>query len=134
MQLFLKSLGACLIVIFFFAATLFLMNYLAPLCPQGKVFLLKPPFAKFGSGFAYVAPSPPSLENLSDSSTSPTRSTYLVCENGYVLGPAHSIHAEIIGKGKGRFSHWSEAGFVFSASDNSDPNINGRTYLAVDSK
>jgi len=130
MSQFLRVLGAFAILMFFFFATTFLMNYFAPLCPRGEGVELKPPFAKFGTGVAYSAAAP-SLEQFSDTSAAPTRSNYLVCENGHALGPAHTVHAEIIAKGKGRFSHWTATGFVFSAADNSDPNTNGHNYRAV---
>jgi hypothetical protein len=129
MSQFLRVLGAFAILMFFFFATTFLMNYFAPLCPREGV-ELKPPFTKFGTGVAYQAAAP-SLEQFSDTSAAPTRSNYLVCENGVPLGPAHTVHAEIVAKGKGRFSHWNEAGFIFSAADNSNPNTNGHKYRAV---
>jgi hypothetical protein len=132
MRLLLRVLGGCAIVIVSFVGTTFLLNYFAPRCPSGVAYPLKPPFAKAGTGAAYVAPAA-SLEALSDSSATPTRSTYLVCENGHTLGPGHTGHVEIATKGQGRFSHWGTA-FIFSASDNSDPNTNGRAYLAVDTR
>jgi len=46
------------------------------------------------------------------------------------LGPAHTFHAEIVKNGSGRFSHY-ENDVVFSSSDNSDPNLNGRVYALV---
>lgn len=55
-------------------------------------------------------------------------------EDGRELGPAHSPHQLIRDLGQGRFSHWSgdPSGepqvLFFSASDNSDPTANGRTY------
>lgn len=55
------------------------------------------------------------------------RSRLEVLENGRPLGPAHTLHVEIARQGKGRFSHWLRA-LYFSASDNSDPRHNGRTY------
>jgi hypothetical protein len=113
-----------------FYATLFLMNYFHPRCPRGEAVELKLPFQKSGNGFAYVAAAP-SLENHSDSSATPTRSNLVVCEDDFALGPPHSVHVEIDGKGRGRFSHWTAAGFIFSASDSTDPNTNGRRYRAV---
>jgi pectate lyase len=41
-----------------------------------------------------------------------------------------SPHADIAEFGRGRFSHWGEA-IIFSASDNTDANTNGRRYWAV---
>jgi hypothetical protein len=130
MSQFLRVLGAFGILMFFFFTITYLMNYFAPHCPRGEAVELKPPFAKHGTGVAYAAAAP-SLEQFSDSNDASTQSNYLVCENGYALGPAHVVHAEIAAKGKGRFSHWTATGFVFSAADNSDPNTNGRKYRAV---
>jgi hypothetical protein len=135
MREFLKVLGAFAIVLIFFYGTLFFLTDSATssatsYCPQGETVDLKPPFQKSGNGFAYVA-AVPSLESRSDSSTTPLRSKFLICEEGLALGPPHTVHAEVATKGKGRFSHWSGAGFIFSASDNSNPNINQRHYRAV---
>jgi hypothetical protein len=132
MRWLLRLLGGCVIVIVSFAGTTFLLNYFVPRCPSGAAYPFKPPFAKAGTGAAYIVPAP-SLEALSDSGATPTRSTYVVCENGYSLGPGHTVHVEIGTKGQGRFSHWGPV-FIFSASDNSDPNTNGRTYRAIDSR
>ena len=49
-------------------------------------------------------------------------------ENGLERGPAHSSHADIRSSGAGRFSHWTSNTLYFSASDNSDPRTNGKTY------
>jgi hypothetical protein len=130
MQILLRVLGALAIVVVFFVGTLYWMNYQQPRCPQGQALELRPPFSKFGSGFAYAAPAP-TLESLSDTPAAPMRSNYVVCEGRYALGPAHSVHAEIDTRGHGAFSHWNNSGFVFSASDNSDPNTNQRSYRAV---
>jgi lysophospholipase L1-like esterase len=54
-------------------------------------------------------------------------SSVLLLENDRELGPAHSLHHEINGKGEGAFLHYGNA-LYFSASDNSDPNTNGRSY------
>ncbi|MFD2235145.1 hypothetical protein [Phaeospirillum tilakii] len=48
-------------------------------------------------------------------------------EDGRLLGPPHSLHADIADSGAGRYSHWRR-GLVFSSSDNSDPRVNGRVY------
>lgn len=49
-------------------------------------------------------------------------------EDGVPLGPAHCLHAEIRGKGGGRFSHWMRTKLYFSSSDGSDPRTNERLY------
>jgi hypothetical protein len=51
----------------------------------------------------------------------------MLYEDGKPLGLAHAIHDVIRNRGQGRFSHWQDW-LVFSASDNTDPNINGHTY------
>ncbi|MEZ6029462.1 MAG: hypothetical protein R3C46_06890 [Hyphomonadaceae bacterium] len=52
-------------------------------------------------------------------------------ENGKPLGPAEALHEDIRRTGKGAWSHWNFGGVprvLFSTSDNSDPNENGRRY------
>jgi predicted O-methyltransferase YrrM len=67
------------------------------------------------------------------------RSGVVLLEDGRPLGPGNSLHDEIRSVGGGRFSHWIssnpatpddvvESTLYFSASDNSDPNENGRRY------
>jgi pectate lyase len=54
-----------------------------------------------------------------------------VYEDGKELGPADSLHDDIRNKGQGRYSQWPSPGgstLYFSASDNSDPNTNGKKY------
>ncbi len=55
-------------------------------------------------------------------------------EDDKLLGPANSVEQEIIDKGAGRFAllrdAWNYRGpaLMFSTSDNTDPNTNGRKY------
>jgi hypothetical protein len=58
-------------------------------------------------------------------------SPVMIYEDGKPLGPAHSNFADISKLGHGRFSWWTGQGFIFSTSDGSDPNDNGRHYWAV---
>jgi hypothetical protein len=62
-----------------------------------------------------------------DSSEFPRRSPWRLLEDGVLLGPPHSMHADIADVGRGCYSHWND-NFYFSASDNSDPARNRRTY------
>ena len=64
-------------------------------------------------------------DDLADPQSSPLQ----VYEQGRPLGPAHTLHDKITDTGSGRFSHWQSA-VIFSASDNTDPRTNGRTYEA----
>jgi hypothetical protein len=126
----LPVLGGASAVIVVFWLVVAVLNTFAPQCPQDVLAVrLMPPFQRH-VGAAYIKPAP-SLTSAADSVERPAQSGYLVCENGDPLGPAHSQHAEIAGKGKGRFSHWAASGFIFSASNNSDPNTNGRVYTAI---
>src|SRR4051812_11881741 len=126
----LPVLGGASAVILVFWLAVAVLNMLAPQCPQDFLAVrLMPPFKRL-DGAAYAKPAP-ALTSAADSIERPAQSGYLVCENGAPLGPAHSPHAEIAGKGNGRFSHWATSGFIFSASDNSDPNANGRAYIAT---
>lgn len=56
-----------------------------------------------------------------------TRSRLQLYENETALGPAHCLHVRIRRRGLGAFSHW-QSRLIFSTSDNSDPNLNGRQY------
>src|SRR5215813_7826587 len=62
-----------------------------------------------------------------DSMTAPQLSRLFLSENGAILPQRHAPHMEINALGDGRYSHWGDY-VVFSASDNSDPRSNGRTY------
>jgi hypothetical protein len=86
--------------------------------------------ARDTTGFDVFAPAP-EYEELSDSLDRPTRSPLVIYENGKPLGPAHSLHIDIHKLGHGRFSHWTNVGFIFSSSDGTDPRTNGRTYRVV---
>jgi hypothetical protein len=64
-------------------------------------------------------------------------STLGVFEDGVPLGPAHSDVRDIASLGGGRFVYWQSGMFTtlyISASDNSDPNTNGKTYTVSDPK
>ena len=104
--------------------------------PTGKtVVRIFRPFEKFGaSSYAVIAhewTTQGSLEDIADSADDNQRSPVLIYENGRQLGPAHSKHADIASLGMGRYSHWRGLSYVISATDNSDPNTNGRFYWAV---
>ncbi len=59
------------------------------------------------------------------------KSPIILYENDKPLGPAHSDHYDIEKIGLGRYSHVKDLGILFSTSDNSDPNKNGRAYFIV---
>jgi hypothetical protein len=123
------ALGAA--ALYFFIALYLQYTYVPP--PPGDFATLKRPFQSYSTGptdFAVVA-SVPELEQLSDTTDRPTNSPFTIYEDGKPLGPAHSVHADIAKLGHGRFSHWTNTGFIFSSSDGSNPQINGHTYRFV---
>ncbi len=78
-------------------------------------------------GYSYYLPLDKNYQDFCDDNEHPNRSSLLMFEDGTLLGFPHAIHNDIARKGQGRFSHWKDH-LVFSASDNSDPRTNGRTY------
>jgi hypothetical protein len=67
------------------------------------------------------------LLRLADNQSAPHNSRAGLFENALALGPAHTVHEEIRRSGGGRFSDW-DGTLYFSASDNTDPRLNGREY------
>lgn len=68
------------------------------------------------------------LLHLSDDSNArPKDSALSLYEDHQRLGPPHTLHADVVNLGAGRFSHWNGT-LIFSASDNTDPRTNGRIY------
>ena len=86
---------------------------------------LLPPFTR-ESGVAWRA-SLPALTDTANNVHYPYRSRLRLLEDGRPLDGPHTIHDDIRRLGHGRFSHWN-ADVLFAASDNSDPNRNGRRY------
>jgi hypothetical protein len=130
MRLMAKIIGAAGIVAASFVTTLWLLDDNTSTCPAGRTITLSPPFARNPpSGFSYNKVLA-GIDIPGDAPEASARSKLVLCEGDTVLGPAHVIHAEIATQGRGRYSHWGNA-VVFSSSDNSDPNSNGRTYVVV---
>lgn len=104
-------------------------SYVESARPPGTVSKLN--FIYNLAGLAYISPAP-SVDGLADKEPDGQISPLLLYENDRPLGPAHSAQLDTMNIGLGRFSHWKGHGFVFSASDNSDPRTNGRNYWIVD--
>lgn len=68
----------------------------------------------------------PQYASISDKTTGNT-SRLRLFEDGVELGSPHSLHEDIRNAGRGRYSHWDDY-LLFSTSDNSNPNTNGRAY------
>ncbi len=69
----------------------------------------------------------PELASRASSNSAPRGSELMLYEDDEPLYFRNSLHSDIRVAGQGRFSHWGDSLF-FSASDNSDPNTNGRHY------
>lgn len=89
---------------------------------------LRPPFGRNGTFANYIELK--QFVSISDDMNHLERSPVRIYENGRALAPAHSHFKDIREFGAGRFSHWGNS-LVFSSSDNSDPNVNGRTYWVI---
>lgn len=77
------------------------------------------------SGHAFVADMP---VRLPSDGVGGEDSRVELYEQGAKLGIPHTGHDVIRTQGAGGFSHWGDR-LYFSTSDNSDPNVNGRTYV-----
>jgi hypothetical protein len=125
---------ACAVVaiaVYFSAALWLKYSYGQPSKPTGVAFRLQRQFFELqGSDIAFAV-NVRSLDHLSDTMDFQARSPFVLYEDTTRLGPAHSEHAGILKHGRGRFSHWNGAGFIFSSSDGTNPNSNGRKYWAV---
>jgi hypothetical protein len=102
------------------------LNYVSELrsfCLQGiELTNISPPV-----GFAFPAHID---ADFGPDDTSPERSRIIVCEDDYPLGPGHTNHDDIRLNGRGGYSHLPSY-ILFSTSDNSDPNKNGRKYRVI---
>ncbi|MDN3274945.1 hypothetical protein QWJ07_11855 [Frankia sp. RB7] len=95
--------------------------------------VLRGPFTQIGS-HAYVT-----YRKIAgakgDTSTEPRRATLELTENGKALGPAHVLRSLVDTLGGSYIFLQTGADppvLIFSTSDNSDPNTNGRVYRATD--
>lgn len=61
----------------------------------------------------------------------PSRSPFVLLEEGKPLWDAHALHDDIRTKGAGRYSHWQDP-LYFSTSDGSDPRTNARRYVLAE--
>ena len=95
----------------------------------GRVEKLEPPYYDYPGHMFGTARA--DLRHLADDITPGNDSSPLfIFEDKQPLGLPHSLHADIVKFGAGRFSHWGQE-ILFSSSDNSDPRTNGRTYEIV---
>lgn len=107
--------------------------YLAAMPRPSDSAIMQPPFLQLATHAWLSGHIVPYAK--ADSEVAPRMSTALLYEDGRLLGPAHSSHRDIGSIGLGRYSFREDGTsqyLIFSTSDNSDPNTNGRTYRLVD--
>lgn len=132
--------GLCVIAVSFFVTTYLLNEVEGPATPPPVIVASGPcadtnriqlprPFSPWG-GFAFGADIA-RFNDGSDFVDNGTRSKLVLCEDGKPLGPPHSLHEDIRQKGLGRYSHWGKD-LVFASSDNSNPNLNDRSYWIIE--
>lgn len=105
------------------------VNVVVAAAPPPSTNLINVSKASKDGGFSYYVVQ--NFGTLADDNSNPTKSVLRIFENGIELKPAHSLHSDIRTIGKGRFSHWSDGsiiGLYFSASNNTNPKTNGKTY------
>jgi hypothetical protein len=122
----------------YFALALWLERTYVNPAPQGRLVVhMRPPFESLGGqAFRYLPSVPGEGSSLMEFAEDPAnegdrRSPIIVYENHDPLGPAHSTFEKVSKIGLGHFAHWIGQGLVFSTSDGSNPNTNGRRYWAV---
>ena len=87
---------------------------------------LRAPFSRL-EGYCWVVELDQGLFPESDDIQDPNRSCLILSEDGVDLGPAHSPIQTVGQRGAGMYSHWNHV-LYFSTADNSDPNLNRRSY------
>ena len=95
---------------------------------RGRVERLGGPFRRY-QGYMFGT-SRIDLKHLADDIVSHDISPVYIFEDKRQLEMQHALHLDIVKYGAGRFSHWGQE-LLFSSSDNSDPNVNARTYEIV---
>ena len=100
-------------------------NYLDDVARSHPIELLPGPFEHAG-GYAWRVYLPDHAGH-SDSIAEPKRSTLMLFEDSVPVGFAHAPLVHILAHGGGRYLH-SDESLLFSSTDNTDPNTNGRTY------
>lgn len=100
-------------------------NYWDDLKARLKVEELPSPFRHVG-GYAWSAILAQHAAS-GDSPEHPRRSKLMLFEDGVPVGFAHQPHAHITAHGGGRCSHWGSE-LIFSTTDNTSPQTNGRHY------
>lgn len=131
-----KSLPYALALLFaaYLPTVLWLDRSFVSTTPKGSIVIqILPPFETYN--FASI-PRREFIERISqfgadEKIKGDRRSPVAIYEDGRPLGPGHNTFYDVYHLGAGRFAHFKTDGIIFSSSDNSNPNTNGRKYWAV---
>ncbi len=88
---------------------------------DGRIPLIAPFFHREGLTWRVA------VAHVGDVLATDRRSTLQLYEDDLPLGPRNCMHVDVDKGGVGRYSHWRQE-LLFSTSDGSDPNTNGRSY------
>ena len=128
-----KLISAAVGIAAYFAVMFWLKHsYVELPRPPGEAVYLGRDFRRSSPDGFFYSVRLPAFRQYADTE-SDKRSPILLYENDKLLGPAHSPQDQIERVGLGRYVHWGE-NMLFSTSDNSNPNTNGRNYWAVKPK
>lgn len=92
---------------------------------------LHPPFVPMGSTGWTTSLALDAMPDIVEKLTAPKPSALVVLEDGKPLGPGDAPIDDIKERGRGAFNQWGgphSTLLMFTTSDNSDPNRNGRAY------
>ena len=121
--------GAAATAAYFCVAIYLKRSYASPAPPGAIVVQITRPFDVRGFSAAKWS-APLAAFGDDEGIEAPQHSPAVLYEDGKPLGPGHSTFAEIATEGHGRYFHGIKE-LIFSSSDNSDPNRNGRRYWLV---
>jgi hypothetical protein len=100
-------------------------NHWDALLAGRRLFVLQRPF-ETRAGHARACRLP-AHRDTADGAETPRRSRLMLYEDGVPVGFAHQPLLHVEAHGGGRYAHWEDS-LVFSSTDGSDPNSNGREY------
>ena len=132
-----KIICAAAAIAAYFAAATWLKSSFDDPRPQGRIVVqLLPPYDRVG-GLAFrplLTPGASALiTGLGDDPAveDDRRSPLVLYENKTLISRGHSTFADIANTGSGHLAYWTTGELIFSSSDKTDPNRNGRFYWAV---
>ena len=121
------ALLAAIGVTTYFAAAVYLDRTFIDPTPKGRTVI---PLGRLLERSGHAAIVYQDFPDLPTDDGGKAGSPVVIYEDGVPLSRPHSYLPDVAKLGMGRYGHFRN-GLVFSASDNTDPNSNGRHYWAV---